>query len=58
MNKAIYHYSRHMGSWKLYKDNGNGTATKIDQSHDLEYIRKRCYELNGWTYKTKENVNK
>lgn len=54
MNNPKYYYSRHMGSYKLYKDNGNGTATKINQNWDEETIRKQCYELNGWKYKPKK----
>ena len=45
-----------MGSYKLYRDNGDGTATKIAADHDEEVIRKKCYELNGWKYRPKKNV--
>lgn len=54
MNTPKYYYRRHMGSYKLYSDNGNGTATKINQNWDEETIRKQCYELNGWIYKPKK----
>lgn len=53
MNTPKYYYRRHMGSYKLYEDNGNGTETKINQHWDEETIRKQCYELNGWKYKPK-----
>ncbi|MEG2856282.1 DUF3850 domain-containing protein [Bacteroides sp.] len=48
-----YYYHRHMGSYKLYQRNHDGTSNKIDQHWDEEVIRKQCYELNGWTYKPK-----
>lgn len=48
-----YHYCRHMGHYKLYRDNHDGTAEKIDQDLNEEVIRKKCYELNGWNYKPK-----
>lgn len=53
-NPSDYHYSRHMGSYKLYRNNHDGTSTKVDQHWNEEVIRKKCYELNGWDYKPKK----
>lgn len=53
-NPSAYHYFRHMGSYKLYRDNHDGTSTKVAQHWDEEVIRKKCYELNGWDYKPKK----
>lgn len=51
-----YYYHRHMGSYKLYRNNPNGLAEKIDQHWDEEVIRKKTYELNGWEYTPKKMI--
>lgn len=48
-----YYYRRHMGSFKVYRDNHNGTSDKLSQHWDEEEARKEVYRLNGWTYKPK-----
>lgn len=53
MSKPKYHYSIRFGHFNIYRNDGNGIATKIGDRMNEEEARKEVYRLNGWEYKPK-----
>lgn len=53
MNKPKYHYSIRFSHYNIYREDADGSATKIDDRMNEEEARKEVYRLNGWEYKQK-----
>lgn len=48
-----YYYEPRGREWALYEREKDGMGgTKIFEHWNREVVRKRCYELNGWDYKS------
>lgn len=50
-----YTYRRHLGGFNIYREEGNGSFTRIERLATEEEARRRVYELNGWKYKPLKN---
>lgn len=53
MNKPKYYYSIRFGHFNIYRNEGNGIGTRIDDRMNEEDARKEVFRLNGWEYKPK-----
>lgn len=57
-NKPKYYYSPRFHYFNIYRRDGDGLDTKIDDAATQEEAKRKVYELNGWDYKPKNNTVK
>ena len=59
MSKPKYYYAPRFGHYNIYRDDGDGSSTKVDDRQTKEDALKEVYRLNGWDYERRaQKINK